>query len=462
MATYEGIIDFRIRISEAGDIRISEAGDVRIAEQYYPESLTVDDAVLVFLITECILSESIAVNDSVSCQVIFQGACAESSLVNDNVLTSLVAECILSESGLSDDSVLPQWVAECILAESSLVSSVADALRTIISESIAVSDSVLVEVDISISESVNVSDATSVLSVSIYAWLTIEGNETFAIGDILRIKDGNDDEWLEVSNIAYAPQYGVIRDKGGNYAADLNPAWTKGAAVVNYGQSGDGGVYMTASETNAPYLSVFTHAGSPWSALTTRLRIGNLNGFLGYASDLYGIAIGETEKYLKYDPTNGLRIKGDITVTGGSGIGSFSDAGTLVTGDSLDDVPNGATYGRVALTSISAGKIVVAGLDAGVTGRIFADSTTKTNIEAWRHASDVTTIDGGDIYTGSVTAAKITVTSLSALNANLGTITAGLAKSSDDKLQVDFDNKWIKVWDAQETPVLRVHLGYIP
>jgi hypothetical protein len=75
----------------------------------------------------------------------------------------------------------------------------------------------------------------------------------------------------------------------------------------------------------------------------------------------------------------------------------------------LDNISDGTSYGKVALTSISSGKIVVAGLDANVTARMFTDSTTKTNMEAWKHASDATMIDGGDIYTGSVTANKITV-----------------------------------------------------
>jgi len=75
----------------------------------------------------------------------------------------------------------------------------------------------------------------------------------------------------------------------------------------------------------------------------------------------------------------------------------------------LDDIADGSNYGKVALTGISAGKIVVAGLDSGVTARMFTDSTTKNNIEAWRHASDVTMIDGGDIYAHSVTIDKLTV-----------------------------------------------------
>lgn len=49
----------------------------------------------------------------------------------------------------------------------------------------------------------------------------------------------------------------------------------------------------------------------------------------------------------------------------------------------------------------------------------------KTTDSPWRHATDTTTIDGGKIYTGSVTADKITATTLSAITANMGTLTAG-------------------------------------
>lgn len=111
--------------------------------------------------------------------------------------------------------------------------------------------------------------------------------------------------------------YTVTRDKASDYGADTNPTWKKGATIVNYGQSGDGGVYMTASESNAPYLSIFTHAGSPWTTQTTRVRLGNLNGFLSYSSDYYGIGIGESTKYLTYDSSFGLRVRGNITADSG-------------------------------------------------------------------------------------------------------------------------------------------------
>ena len=52
-------------------------------------------------------------------------------------------------------------------------------------------------------------------------------------------------------------------------------------------------------------------------------------------------------------------VSGTITITGGSGIASLSDAGTLATADNLDDVDNGTTYGKIALTDISAGHITL-------------------------------------------------------------------------------------------------------
>lgn len=276
--------------------------------------------------------------------------------------------------------------------------------------------------------------------------LTISGDTTFAINDILRIKDGEDDEWLQVTNASSAPVYIVTRDKDGQYASNANPVWKKGTAVVNFGASGEGVIFMTASESNAPYLSVVTHAGSPWTSLTTHARLGNLNGYLGYSTNLYGIAIGEATKFLKYDPTNGLQIQGIITATStidgllASSIAGWShasdttkiDGGDIYTGSitaakltvvgidsngklvlsqigsgTLDNVPDGTTYKLLPATSITSGQIIVAGLAATVTGRMFADSTTKTNIEAWRHSSDVTLIDGGDIYTTSIVVAKL-------------------------------------------------------
>ena len=149
--------------------------------------------------------------------------------------------------------------------------------------------------------------------------MVTEGNVTFAVGDHLRMKaltaTGIDDEWLTVATIIDAEHYTVTRDRDSNYADGSNPEWTKGTAIVNFGQVNDGGILMTASETNAPHIDVYNISATPWAdGINTKLRLGNLNGFLGYTDDLYGIAIGEVTSYLKYDPTNHLRIRGSITI----------------------------------------------------------------------------------------------------------------------------------------------------
>lgn len=118
------------------------------------------------------------------------------------------------------------------------------------------------------------------------ATLTILGDTTFAANDILRMKDGENDEWLTITNASAAPAYTVTRASGGSAAA-----WKKGTAVVNYGASGAGGVIMTSSEEGiSPYTHFFIHGGSPWSTTTPKTRIGNLAGIAGCTG--YGIWAG--------------------------------------------------------------------------------------------------------------------------------------------------------------------------
>jgi hypothetical protein len=167
----------------------------------------------------------------------------------------------------------------------------------------------------SVGGSLLVTKSTDVLNVTMTAadnsTLTISGAVNLAVGDFLRIKDLNDDEWFEVTDVSSAPTYTVTRDKGSAYSANANPAWTKGATVVNYGQSGDGAIFMTASEANSPRFSVITHAGAPWTTQTERLRIGNLNSyFTDITSDVYGFAVGDNSDYLRtYHDGSALRFK---------------------------------------------------------------------------------------------------------------------------------------------------------
>ncbi len=59
----------------------------------------------------------------------------------------------------------------------------------------------------------------------------------FNVGDILYIKEGNDEEYLEVTDDTNEPTYTVTRDLSAGYSADSNPAWSAGTAVVSLGNA---------------------------------------------------------------------------------------------------------------------------------------------------------------------------------------------------------------------------------
>jgi len=100
-----------------------------------------------------------------------------------------------------------------------------------------------------------------------------------------------------------------------------------------------------------------------------------------------------------------------------------------------------------------------AGDDAVTAGEwVLIDAAVATG---WAHSSDTTKIDGGDIYTGSVTADKITASQLDALAANTGTLTVDESIDvGDGTIVIDGANNIIKVYD--DSANLRVELGELP
>ncbi|ACL60579.1 TipJ family phage tail tip protein [Methylobacterium nodulans] len=68
----------------------------------------------------------------------------------------------------------------------------------------------------------------------------------------------------------------------------------------------------------------------------------------------------------------------------------------------------------------------------------------------WDNANNVilapSGLNGGGLWASSVSANKLAVTQLSAITANVGTMTAGLLQSADGQMQVDLNNKRIIIW----------------
>jgi len=83
---------------------------------------------------------------------------------------------------------------------------------------------------------------------------------------------------------------------------------------VQGGYGTGGWLRLIGEGTHSPYYSVFKRLSGAYDDYVETCRLGNLNGFLDYATDEYGIALGDTDGFLKYDTVDGLEIKGDITV----------------------------------------------------------------------------------------------------------------------------------------------------
>jgi hypothetical protein len=59
----------------------------------------------------------------------------------------------------------------------------------------------------------------------------------------------------------------------------------------------------------------------------------------------------------------------------------------------------------------------------------------------------IANLTAGNIQAASITADRMSVTALSAITANIGTVTAGIARSSNSKLIIDFNSVYILMAD---------------
>jgi len=144
--------------------------------------------------------------------------------------------------------------------------------------------------------------------------------QLFDTGDILQLKDGSgNDNWVSVSSVSDQTSFYryVCTLESGSPAA-----LHAGCVVVDYGASGDGLLTLTADATNAPYMVIETHTGSPWSTRLEKVRLGNLNGITDPTfGALSGFGLW----------TDNVYLTGKISATGGeiSGMLDMGDGGEI-------------------------------------------------------------------------------------------------------------------------------------
>lgn len=252
--------------------------------------------------------------------------------------------------------------------------------------------------------------------------VTIKSGTSFVLNQIVRMKDGVDDEWLRITDITGAPTYVATRDLAGAYAADSNPAWKEGQAIVAQGVSDGAAAYsggwlsLFGEGTHSPYYSVYARTGVNYNNYEERVRLGNLNGIAGIAADAYGVFIGDyaANKYFLYDDNSGdLEINGFLN--GLWGFGGSGEDGALTIGAGATTTLNlGQIYnyssisinatGTLAFTGSGHGAILNCSGNCTIAGTIelrnkedtkIAVATTRDNLETGTGQATVPAGEGG-------------------------------------------------------------------
>jgi hypothetical protein len=113
------------------------------------------------------------------------------------------------------------------------------------------------------------------------------------------------------------------------------------------------------------------------------------------------------------------KVSGVALIQSGGGGEVFSEFNVAV--DRFNIIPSAATGTPISRKPVFTVGTVNAVADIGISGNLFLD--------------------------GTLTARTLNVSTLSAITASMGTLTAGLIRSSDSKFQVDCDNRRIVIYD---------------
>ena len=241
--------------------------------------------------------------------------------------------------------------------------------------------------------------------------LTITGETTFVANEVIRIKDGTDDEWMLVTNAASAPTYTVTRDLAGNYSANNNPVWKKGTAVVSMGVgagTNTGFVLLDSSSSDSPFIDVYNRNSTTYTDYSLKARLGWLRGIVDAS-----VGLNSTDVWGLY--SDSVYLKGTIVASAGA-IGGWTIGATSLTDTAgLVGMSSAVTIGDDI--RFFAGHVTPASAPFRVTesGALVASSATITgSVTATSGA-----IGGFTIGATTMTATNLTLTSGAANTANI-------------------------------------------
>lgn len=197
----------------------------------------------------------------------------------------------------------------------------------------------------------------------------------------------------------------------------------------------NGNQTVTASAWSSLNTTVSSQ-GNSITANTTSINTltNSVNGNTSSIQTLQSVQNGLVSQYMVKLDTNGY-------VSGFGLYNNGSSSSFVIRTDTFALVPAGAASGASKSYPFMVG--TVAGVSTvGINGQLIVDGT----------------ITGRMIQAGSIGADRIYTTSLDAFTANMGTLTSGLLKSPDGRVQFDLTNELLRVNDGTQD---RVYIGKI-
>jgi len=160
-------------------------------------------------------------------------------------------------------------------------------------------------------------------------------DSVFSLNEILRVKVGNNDEYLQITDVSNAPNYVVIRGLNG-----YSYVWSKGTAIISTGTTDSGFISLDAVSNYSPFIDIILRNSLCYNDITTKVRLGNLEGIsdISYGT-LNGYGLYSDNVYLK-----GKLYAADIKSISGANCVELYDGNIIANSMTLKDPLNECCY----------------------------------------------------------------------------------------------------------------------
>lgn len=173
----------------------------------------------------------------------------------------------------------------------------------------------------------------------------IDFGQAMTTGDFILFRSAGSVEYMVITGLVSGTSYSVDRNLDGSGA----DTWTAGTPYAVLGGSGSGRIELNAYTT--PRMSIIRQ-GASYNVQTELIRIGDLNQWSDYATEMYGAAFGDPSgANITVDPTNGVRLR-----RGSTNVIQLSTTEAIIRNVlKMPDTTSALTIGVTPPTSSSAG-----------------------------------------------------------------------------------------------------------